>query len=86
MQELNMKRITKKERIVSIAREVIERNGISSTTIIWENVNDKLRNGAYKAKVYSILKANPNFTMVESDPATWVLNQSIDADEALGGN
>ena len=81
-----VKNLTKNERIASIAREVIERNGVSSTTIIWENVNDKLRNGAFKAKVYSILKANPDFRMVEEKPATWVLNQSIDADEALGSN
>ena len=81
-----VKKLTKKDRIALIAREVIMKYGETTTTIISENVNDKLRNGAYIAQVYSTLKANPEFRMVKTEPVSWVLNQSIDADETLGGN
>tara|TARA_A200000159_G_scaffold92508_1_gene85960 strand:+ start:2541 stop:2774 length:234 start_codon:yes stop_codon:yes gene_type:complete len=77
--------MNKKDRIAKIAREVIQREqGPASTSMIWEAVNQKIREGAYHASVHSILKARKDLKMVA--PAMWDLNESIDADESLGVN
>ena len=52
--------------------------------MILESVNSELRNGAYKSKVEYILRARPEFILVNTKPSVWTLNQSIDADDSLG--
>jgi len=77
--------MNKKDRIAKIAREVIQREqGPASTSMIWEVVNQKIREGAYHASVHSILKGRKDLKMVA--PAMWDLNESIDADESPGVN
>ena len=81
---LNMK---KKDRIAKIAKETIQREkGPASTDMIWEAVNNTMKDGAFKAAVYAILKGRKEFQLVNLYPSMWDLNESIDADESLGVN
>jgi hypothetical protein len=78
------KQDTKNERIAKVARKVLEKNETASSIMILESVNSELRNGAYKSKVEYILRARPEFILVNTKPSVWTLNQSIDADDSLG--